>query len=1267
MAILRSVAKTDTFEAQRKTINLIGQDLFDVSSGTASQNFNKVLLADGSTTAPSISFIDEENLGFYRSSIGSLSVSATDSDVFKFSTSGNTSFSNLTFTKYFIQNSDVTVTNGGSGYSTGTFTDVFLTGGTGTGAIADLIVSVFSGTVNNFGSGYTEGDYVSKEIRRISGSGSGVKASFSVSASGSITNFTINDYGTGITSGSTLGLYGVTSNVSTTLDTGSNLITVADTSAIVAASTVTVTSGVGTLPGGTTVSSIVSATEIELSQNPSGDGAATLSFTPDYGAGSNFLYTVGLLNTVTSVDITNGGSGYSQGDVLSVISSDLSIPTEYEVTVETLQSLTFVETIPSGTFVIGGTLELSSDGQPYQIYEINISGGNITSIVIANGSFQPSDLVIETGIVSPTYTVDTATLVDRFVIDGTITPDLTLYVGSQYVFTYPSGHPFAFSTTANGTHNGGTEYTNQIQRDEENNTLTVSPSVGYPSTLYYFCTSHSGMGGTAEVTIDTNNPNPPGSGFELVASTVSVEDTINCDIVSGEIDSISSSTTNLSATNGSITSLTSTTGSITTLNSTTINGQGSGLTINSSGTTNITINPAQNLNVGTLLSIAKSTGNLTTSGVIKSTGSFNSNDALTIADNTISSLSAVNLILSPASGKNVSIAANTSLIIPVGSTGQRPTGIDVESGAIRFNTETQQYEGYNGIAAAWSSLGGVRDVDGNTYILAEEFTGANDNTIWFYNGGNNSLKVSQSEINLVGARTISSSNYTGLLSWDEYTYYSLGSFVYYEDNVYEVTASGLTDNIAPIHETGSLSANGGDPPIVGAIADYTISTPSGNNSAGTYQYEDTAYGGAIFSITFSDGLVVSSSIISQGTGGYTTTGGSSDNIITILGSNIGGVDGSDDLLITVTELAGSVELTWNRTVAGEVIFNGISEVSVNDAPLKIKNSINSAELSLLGNSINCNQTLTIGVASGSNIVCDAITSLAIPSGTEQERGTPTVGSIRYNTESNQYEGYNSSSTTWSSLGGVRDVDGNTYIIPELSAGSNENILYFYNDDDNTLQLKKTELSFETVDTITSSSDTLSINVGSVSFNNNDFSIDNTDISTTLLSSSKTNLDLGMSVGLSIDTVLRFTSSGEIYLNKTFGSGTFTGVKFLDGALKTFELDDFQIKTFEISLEKGVTDSGAAAIYDPTLISSSKISVSGVDIVTNDVQTEEFNVIVKNGDIYNVEYGSNKTSTIYSTSFDLSPSGILRVNITLDSSVSPGNGVKVTIVSTNVKK
>jgi hypothetical protein len=124
---------------------------------------------------------------------------------------------------------------------------------------------------------------------------------------------------------------------------------------------------------------------------------------------------------------------------------------------------------------------------------------------------------------------------------------------------------------------------------------------------------------------------------------------------------------------------------------------------------------------------------------------------------------------------------------------------------------------------------------------------------------------------------------------------------------------------------------------------------------------------------------------------------------------------------------------------------------------------------------------------------------------------------------------------------------------------------------------------------------------------------------------------------------------------------------LDGALKTLELDDIQIKTFEILLQKGVTNTGSASIYDPTIVSSSKITVSAVDKVTHDVQTEEYNVIVKSGDIYNVEYGSNKTSTIYSASFDISPAGNLRINITLSSSVPENNEVAITILSTNVKK
>ena len=88
--------------------------------------------------------------------------------------------------------------------------------------------------------------------------------------------------------------------------------------------------------------------------------------------------------------------------------------------------------------------------------------------------------------------------------------------------------------------------------------------------------------------------------------------------------------------------------------------------------------------------------------------------------------------------------------------------------------------------------------------------------------------------------------------------------------------------------------------------------------------------------------------------------------------------------------------------------------------------------------------------SGKRVIVDATTSLVVPNGTTAERGTAEQGSIRYNTTTLTYEGYDG--TNWGSLGGVKDVDQNTYIIPELSAGSNENTLYFYNDGSNTCLL-----------------------------------------------------------------------------------------------------------------------------------------------------------------------------------------------------------------------
>ena len=69
------------------------------------------------------------------------------------------------------------------------------------------------------------------------------------------------------------------------------------------------------------------------------------------------------------------------------------------------------------------------------------------------------------------------------------------------------------------------------------------------------------------------------------------------------------------------------------------------------------------------------------------------------------------------------------MIIPVGKTSQRTT----TQGAIRYNSETSTYEGCDG--TNWGSLGGVIDVDKDTYISAETSANTDNDQLKFVTTG----------------------------------------------------------------------------------------------------------------------------------------------------------------------------------------------------------------------------------------------------------------------------------------------------------------------------------------------------------------------------------------------------------------------------------------------------------------------------------------------------------------------------------------------------
>jgi len=654
--------------------------------------------------------------------------------------------------------------NGGSNYINGTYTNVPLTGGTGN--FAKATVTIASGSVTNIsitngGSGYTVNDTLSANVSNLGGSqinqlsitsggsnyangnynnvtltnigslGQGATANITVSG-GLITSATINQPGAGYVSGDTLSVDTTSFN-----STATYTYNVTDTS-----------------PSGYVFTGSATGTNPTLTVNKFDDLTFDVS-APGNGLVNNAFYIVSQLGAYSGYDPTYNVAGVTNNGASSgVITWTPNIPgtyyyisannSAYYGTIQVLETnvgsgatLT-VSTLTSGSgfnFKVA-TIGTSTGGTGAKA-DIEVVGGKVTSITIVDGGsgYQVFDL-LTVDPASMTYvdtitnaaipsTVPTTSFKFRVETIGVVTVTEINNLGIGYeegdkIYLPNSFRPVYTNWTANAQVQSGSYVKHQSNFYE----VTASGTFGINAPIHT----------TGTVTNGTASLGFYGQEYFYQFGAATSTDVIKLDPIDGSITS-------------------------------------------------------KQLKVST------------TSGI-------NINDSLSITNNQINKITPGNLVIS--ANALVEISGSKALVVPSGSTAERPPAPG--AGAIRFNTNESRFEGFNG--NYFVSLGGVRDVDGNTYISAELNPGDDDNIIRFVNDGVQSMQVEQNKIVLQKITSIDATDINGIPEWTSGgtvtapTGNQPSVFIYYGINVYMVMQSGTLGTTAPTNTTGNNFANG---------------------------------------------------------------------------------------------------------------------------------------------------------------------------------------------------------------------------------------------------------------------------------------------------------------------------------------------------------------------------------------------------------------------------------------------------------------------------
>ena len=190
----------------------------------------------------------------------------------------------------------------------------------------------------------------------------------------------------------------------------------------------------------------------------------------------------------------------------------------------------------------------------------------------------------------------------------------------------------------------------------------------------------------------------------------------------------------------------------------------------------------------------------------------------------------------------------------------------------------------------------------------------------------------------------------------------------------------------------------------------------------------------------------------------------------------------------------------------------------------------------------------------------------------------------------------------------------------------------------------------------------------ITFDNLATTLDNTSTTETFLFSTKQHFDLGLSSGLTTDPLLRLTDEGDIFYNLGFGSGVYNGVKLFDSELKELELADYKIISKKVVLERDTLNQGDAILYDPTTAKSAKAQLTALNTTTGEKQFVEYSVVDDGSNIYFTDFGNITTGeNLLDAVFDFNESSQVRITFTLNSSLTSGDDVEVTVVTHVTKR